>query len=120
MKLSEFSTDRACDVMCALTPYLSNIALDNTLVDTLKEKLHAETRAEMLATGAERFNKVVMILLKEHREDVFGILAVLNDTTAEKIGKQNLIKTMSQIRDIANDKELLTFFKSCAGSGERE
>lgn len=120
MKLSEFSTDRACDVMCALTPYLSSIAVDSTLLDTLKEKLNAETRAEMLLNGMEKFNKVIPILLKEHREDTFGILAVLNDTTAEKIGKQNIIKTMAQIRDIANDKELMTFFKSCAELEEKE
>ncbi len=120
MKLSEFSTDRACDVMCALTPYISSIAVDNELLATLKEKLHAETRADMLLAGVEKFNKVVPILLKEHREDVFGILAVLNDTTAEVIGKQNFIKTMTQIRDIANDKELMTFFRSCAESEEKE
>ena len=112
MKLSEFSTDRACDVMCALTPYISSIAVDNELLATLKEKLHAETRADMLLAGVEKFNKVVPILLKEHR--------VLNDTTAEAIGKQNFIKTMTQIRDIANDKELMTFFRSCAESEEKE
>ena len=31
MKLSELSTDRALDVLCELTPYISNIASDEKM-----------------------------------------------------------------------------------------
>ena len=120
MKLSEFSTDRACDVLCALTPYISNIALDTELADALKQKLKADTYAEMLVVGASKLNKIAPILLRTHRDDVYGIIAVLNDTTVEAVGEQNIIVTMAQIRDIAKDKELIAFFRSCAEPGGSE
>ena len=44
---------------------------------------------------------------------MFGILGALNEKSVEEIAKQNFIKTMKQIKDIAKDKELLDFFKSC-------
>lgn len=120
MKLSKLSTDEALDALCELTPYINNIVTDDVLLDELKAKVTAtgnETKAEIMAMGAEKINKLVPIVLKGHKKDVYGILAVLNDTDADAIGKQNVIKTISQIRDLIKDKEFLDFFKSCA---ERE
>lgn len=117
MKLSKLSTDEALDALCELTPYINNIVTDDVLLDELKAKVKAtgnETKAEIMAMGAEKINKLVPIVLKGHKKDVYGILAVLNDTDVDAIGKQNIIKTMSQIRDLIKDKEFLDFFKSCA------
>jgi hypothetical protein len=123
MKLSKLSTDEALDALCELTPYINNIVTDDVLLDELKAKVKAtgnETKAEIMAMGAEKINKLVPIVLKGHKKDVCGILAVLNDTDVDAIGKQNAIKTMSQIRDLIKDKEFLDFFKSCAEPGRSE
>lgn len=123
MKLSEFTTDQAMDVLCEITPYVSNIVTDEELLGELRAAIAVEkgiTRAEILARAVEKFNKIVPIVLKRRKSDIFGILAVLNGKTAEKIAKQNIIATMAQIRDITKDKELLDFFRSCADSGESE
>lgn len=123
MKLSKLSTDEALDVLCELTPYINNIVTDDVLLDELKAKVKAtgnETKAEIMAMGAEKINKLVPIVLKGHKKDVYGILAVLNDTDVDAIGKQNVIKTMSQIRDLIKDKEFLDFFKSCAEQEQSE
>lgn len=123
MKLSKLSTDEALDVLCELTPYINNIVTDDVLLNELKAKVKAtgnETKAEIMAMGAEKINKLVPIVLKGHKKDVYGILAVLNDTDVDAIGKQNVIKTMSQIRDLIKDKEFLDFFKSCAEQEQSE
>ena len=116
MKVSEISTEKAMDVLCELTPYVTNIVTDETLLAELKEAIdfkEANTMAEKMALTARKITKIIPILLKNRKNDVFGIVGVLNNKTVEEIAKQNIIVTMKQIRDIAKDKELLDFFKSC-------
>lgn len=117
MKISELSTDRAADVLCEVSVYALPILSDEELMDTLKKKIDSTgtmTRAKVLAEGAAKIGALVPIVLKKHKADVFGLLAVLNETTAEKIAEQNIIKTLQQAKDIAKDRDLLDFFKSCA------
>lgn len=123
MKISEISTDNAMDVLCELTPYVTNIVTDETLVAELKEAIDfkdANTMAEKMALTAGKITKIIPIILKNRKNDVFGIVGVLNEKTIDEIAKQNIIVTMKQIRDIAKDKELLDFFKSCTDTEESE
>ena len=119
MKISELSTDKALDVICEITPFVDEIATDEELISTLKEKVklpEGATRADMLRIGAEKVNKIVPILLKKKRKAVYGILAALNETSIEKISKQSMISTAKQIKEAVGDKELIDFFKSCVGA----
>ena len=119
MKISELSTDRALDVICEITPFVDEIATDEELISTLKEKIklpEGATRADMLKIGADKINKIVPIVLKKRRSAVYGILAALNETSAEKISKQSMISTAKQIKEAVGDKELIDFFKSCVGA----
>lgn len=120
MKLSSLSTARAADVLCEITPYIANITADKGLLDILSTKLGAENRsvAELYVYGAKKIASIAPIILKTHRDDVFGLLAAVNETTAEEIAAQNIIKTMSQIRDLAHDQEFIDFFKSWQQSEE--
>src|SRR5574344_1669925 len=123
MKLSQLTTDDAFDVLCELTPYINNIITDEVLVDELKAKVKAtgeETKAEIMAMGADKINKLVPIVLKGHKSDVLGILSVVNCVDADEIGKQSIIKAMMQIRDLIKDKDFLDFFKSCAEQEQSE
>ena len=123
MKISEISTERAMDVLCELTPYVTNIVTDETLVAELKEAIdfkEANTMAEKIALTAEKITKIIPIILKNRKNDVFGIVGVLNGKTIDEIAKQNIIVTMKQIRDIAKDRELLDFFKSCTDTEGNE
>ena len=116
MKLSELSTDRATDVLCELTPYITNILSDEALLSELRTAIdfkESNTLAEKMALTASKITNIIPILLKNRKSDVFGILGALNEKSVEEIAKQNFIKTMKQIKDIAKDKELLDFFKSC-------
>lgn len=119
MRLSELSTDRATDMLCEITPFVANITADEELLAELKRTIDpkdASTRAELMAKGVEKVTKLVPIILRRRRNDLFGILGALNEKSAEEIGKQNLIVTMMQIREVIKDKELMTFFRSCVDS----
>lgn len=123
MKLSQLTTERATDVLCEIAPLAMNIMSDEELMGELKKAIDfkkAETQAEQIALVVGKISKVLPIVLKKRREDVFGVLAALNDKSVEEIAKQNILKTMAQVRDMSKDKELLDFFKSCTGTEESE
>ena len=123
MKLSKLSTDRAMDILCEIAAPVTNIMTDEELIEELKSVVDfekANTMAEKIALITGKFTKILPLILKKRKADLFSILASLNEKTIEEIGSQNIIKTMSQIKDIAKDKELLDFFKSCTGTEESE
>ena len=123
MKLSELSTESATDVLCEIAPYAMAIMTDVELMAELKAAVDfkdANTMAEKIALTVGKLSKILPILLKKRRDELFGILGALNEKSVEGIAKQNIIVTMKQIRDISKDKELLDFFKSCTDAEESE
>lgn len=121
MKLSQISTDEAAGVLCMLTPFVNDIVTDEELIEELKIAAGAKTgltKAQMIALGVEKINRIVPILLKKKKSAVFGILGVLNGKEPEEIGRQNFLVTAGQVRDVLRDKELLDFFRSFADSDE--
>lgn len=123
MKLSELSTDKSLDVLCEITPYVTSIASDQELIAELKRKTKLPEDApliDLISVGVDKVNRIAPTLLKQKRNDIYGILSVINETTPEEIGKQNVLKTASQIRDLIKDKEFIDFFKSCGDSAGSE
>lgn len=122
MKLSKLTTDEALDVLCEITPYVSNIVADENLMETLNKTIKKDgmTRAGVLVAGAEKLSRLVPIVMKEHRNDVYGILAAVNGLDTDEIAKQNIIKTSMQIRDVCADREMLDFFRSCVQQKDTE
>ena len=123
MKLSEISTERAADVLCELTPLVDSIITDEDLMQSLSAVVNREQTEEMsvgqkLMLVSAKAVKIVPILMKKRRAEMFGILAVLNEKTPDQIAAQNIRVTMMQVRDLANDRELIDFFKSCRNTGE--
>lgn len=116
MRLSQLTTDKALDVLCEITPYVSNIVTDEQLMDAIGKSVKREgmTKAGIMLLGAEKLTSIVPVVMKTHRADVYGVVAALNGMEPEEIASQNIIKTSMQIRDICKDKELLDFFRSCA------
>lgn len=117
MKLSDLSTEKAADVLCDICVYVSNITCDEELMQTLRDSAvesGAKTKAEIMVWFAEKFSSLLPIIFKKHKADVFGMVAVLNGVKPETVAKQNILKTMGQVRDMVKDKELVDFFKSCA------
>ena len=111
------------DVLCEIAPYAMNIMTDYELLNELKGAVDfsgAATMAEKLALTIGKISKILPIVLKKRKDDLFGILGALNEKSVDEIAKQNVVVTMKQIRDISKDRELLDFFKSCTGTEESE
>lgn len=120
MKLSELSTDRALDVLCEMTPFVSGILTDEELLAELRDAVdlpQEATLAATLAIGGEKLSRLTPIFLKKRRADIFGLLAALEGKTLGEIAGQPFLTTAAQLRDVLGDKELLDFFKSF-GAGE--
>ena len=125
MKISEFTTDKALDVFVEITPYVAGIVACETLRTTLSDLANTPAKSlkstfQQMVFGADVFSRLVPILLSERRSDVYGILAVLNETSVDEIAKQSLFKTVGMIREIFSDKDLLNFFKSFVHTQPKE
>lgn len=122
MKLSELSTDQALDALCEMTPYINSITKDKEILDVFSEKMDTKdmTILSVKIISASRYNEMLSIILKKHRADVYGILAIINQKAPEEIAAQTVMDTMNQFRDVFQDKEFLDFFKSFMPQGRKE
>lgn len=120
MKISELTTERAADVLCEVSIYALNILSDKELLASLRMQLEGtdgdRTKAEMIAIASEKVAELIPLLLKKHKDDLFGIVAAVNGLTLEQVRQQKIIKTMTAIKEMAQDKDLIDFFKSCVST----
>lgn len=115
MKLSELSTDKALDVLCELTPYVSNIASDDAVVGAVGKIVDTSEDLNLYGKGlllVERMGEIITVLLKTHRPDVYGILSVVSERPVAEIAAQKITDTIQQVRELSQDTELLSFFRS--------
>ena len=115
MKFSELTTENAMDVFCEITEYVERIMNDEELVDELKKELgitEETTNVEKTSIVLSKIKTIAPILLKKRRDDVLGIVAAVNNISIDEIKKQNIVKTLVQIREIIGDKDFMDFFKS--------
>lgn len=120
MKISELTTERAADVLCEVSIYALNILSDKELLASLRMQLEGtdgdRTKAELIAIASEKVAELIPLLLKKHKDDVFGIVAAVNGLTLEQVRKQKIIATANAVREMAHDKDLIDFFKSCVST----
>lgn len=123
MKLSELSTDQALDVLCELTPYIGSITSDEELIGTLGRAMDPGDSLNTygkFALLAGRVGELTPLLLKAHRADVYGILSVVNQRSAADIAAQPVKDTIRQVRELFQDEDLLSFFRSSAQQVQTE
>lgn len=115
MKLSELETEKAYDMLCELTPHVESIVTDNELIEELRQEVDfsgCNTVIEKYTAIVGKFSKILPTLMKKKKDDIFSIVAIVNDVTIETVKKQNVLVTMTQIKELIQDKELIDFFKS--------
>lgn len=121
-KLSDLSTDECLNVLCEITPFVSNIVSDEEIMDAIGKAAEKKgmTAIGVMMTGVGRIARAAPMLLKNHRNDVYEILSILGEMTVEEVAAQNTMVTLAQIRVVCKDKVLLDFFKSWAHGDEAE
>lgn len=119
---SELSTDEALEVVLQIAQPITNLIDDEALVKEMQKTMPKgeTTRIAMQRFGLAKIVKLLNIALKQHREDVYAILAPFNGMTVEEIGKQNFLITCKQVYALVNDKGFVDFFKSYLGGGQNK
>lgn len=119
---SELSTDEALEVVLQIAQPITNLIDDEALVKEMQKTMPKgeTTRMAMQRFGLAKIVKLLNIALKQHREDVYAILAPFNGLTVEEIGKQNFLITCKQVADLLNDKGFVDFFKSYLAGGQNK
>lgn len=115
MRISELTTANGLDVLCDITPYLGAIITDEQLTAELRRKANVNSdssQAEVWAAALEKITRLLPVILKSHRNDVYGIVGAINGKTEEEIEAQSFLTTLSEIVDIVRDKEFRNFFAS--------
>lgn len=119
---SELSTDEALEVVLQIAQPITNLIDDEALLKEMQKAMPKgeTTRIAMQRFGLAKIVKLLNIALKQHREDVYAILAPFNGLTVEEIGKQNFLITCKQAADLLNDKGFVDFFKSYLAGGQNK
>lgn len=119
---SELSTDEALEVVLQIAQPITNLIDDEALVKEMQKTMPKgeTTRIAMQRFGFAKIVKLLNIALKQHREDVYAILAPFNGLTVEEIGEQNFLITCKQVYSLLNDKGFVDFFKSYLGGGQNK
>lgn len=118
--LKDLSTDEACDVLCEIAPEIQSIVEDESLMETIGKPIDAGNLtvagARMTATG--RVVSMIPLLLKTHRNALYGILAAISGEPKENIASQSIGETMQMARDAMNDELLMGFFTLSGRGGK--
>lgn len=115
MKLSEMNNDECIKKVVEITPYLGEIMQDEELVKIYYDRIDIKGMSEKegkikgVVKGISNFTKLIPILLTKHKENIYHVLAIVNDKKFEEIGKQNPVETIKQLKELWSDKELLNF-----------
>jgi|LSQX01.2.fsa_nt_gb hypothetical protein len=106
----KLTTDKAVDLLIEITPYIVEISADTELREVISKQKKAKKPDEFgLYAG------LIPLFLKKYRPAVYKLLGAIYEKTEQEIADQSFTETIGQIKEIASDKELLSFFTSLGG-----
>ena len=117
IKINELSTDKTLDLICDLTPWVSEIMEDKEVVKLFAEKVKLDKNASeekvkntVITATIKKVSGLVPALLKKHREAIYNILSLLNEKSVEEIREQKALITINEIKAMLSDNDLMDFF----------
>lgn len=120
MKLSKMTSNKAADVYLTIAPDIQALIEDEGLAEVLASRKVPEDGEDTGKLGKIAMLKTVSYLLKNNRENVWNILAALNDKQPEEIAEQNILLLTTQIIEVLSDKDLIAFFMSFAKLAQQQ
>lgn len=104
------NTDKAVDILIEITPYVADILNDEDIKKVIEKYRNTVTDRREIKYMTE----LIPVILKKYREAVYIILAAINGKKVEEIKTQSLSETIKQLKEIAKDEDLNSFFMSFA------
>ena len=120
MKLSEMNGEELSVCLCKIAEPIERIGFDKKTTETFQEI------ADLIKNGMNNIQQTsimigtcVPLLLGDHREDTFAILAAINGKTVEEIRSQNGMQTIKELKNALADPDLMDFFTSSVRTVEK-
>ena len=112
MKISQLSTDEATALLLEIMPFVDNLVSDEEFCKEIAKKTEfRSTLGDFMVQGAQKIVTLVPVILKNHKNDFYGIISAIYKIPPEKIGKQTLTETVNQVKELLKDEDLIGFFK---------
>lgn len=109
MKLSEIKGDRVFEVIADIMEPLANIAGDDDVMAIFTDKSKAEDETGV-QFALRKAKTSVPVLLRDHKDDVVEILAVLNGVDKDEyLENVTIPKLIGEVFEVLTDNELLAF-----------
>ncbi len=102
------STEQAFDMLPAVVDLW-----DKLEIDEYRKKLVEENKNKPVDKVSAGISAVKFILKNSGKvkNEVFEIVAILEDKTIEEVKAQSFISTMNSLKELLSDEEAMTFFK---------
>lgn len=113
MKLSEMNGEELSVCLCKIAEPLERIGFDEKTTETF-QKIADLSKSGMnnIRQTSMMIGKFIPLLLGDHREDTFAILAAINGKTVEEIRSQKGMQTIKELKNALADPDLMDFFSS--------
>ena len=103
-------TDVAIDKLCNIAPVISTLSESLSHDDEFKSAMQGEKSNKTIIF------KVIPLLFKKYREEIYEILSVWMEKPIEVIKEQPLSVTVNEIKSIWADEDFRDFFSSSNAS----
>lgn len=111
MKLSEMNGEELSVCLCKIAESIERIGFDKKTTAVFQEIADlSKSGMNNIQQTSMMIGKFVPLLLGDHREDTFAILAAINDKTVDEIRSQNGMQTIKELKNALADPDLMDFF----------
>ena len=116
MRISDMTTEQLAPVLCELAVPVSDIATDDSTLESLKSVANGKSNISQLGAFVR---EIIPLLLKTHFESTCKIIAILTGKKLEEVKKQKGLQTISDAVSVFDD-DFMDFFKSFVHMGQKK
>lgn len=102
MKINELNAEELCNYLAEITPFVLQIMEDEKITGQIFDNSITEVTNEQEVTKIfmKRIFIILPVLLKEHREAIFNIIAISYNMTLDEVKAQNGFALIKQVKDL--------------------
>lgn len=105
----KISTEKALDLLPYVADIYEKLDMENYIEKSRKK--YEKKKVSQVVAGVDVF-KYIFRNVSKIKDEVFIIVATFEDKTKEEVRTQSLGITLSSLKQIFEDEELMGFFKS--------